>query len=90
MQKLLLERSLDHFGGFGGLEGEQDDKSGQTTNWKVDIETPEFVTSGRVQQRQSSKRFLTHHLHDTPFVSPPPMSGPQTAATPYDTPMTPV
>ena len=54
MQKLLLERSLDHFSSFRGLEGEQDDKSSQTTDWKIDIETPKFVKSVQVQSWQDS------------------------------------
>lgn len=33
---------------------------------------------------------FTYHLQDTPSASPPPMSGPSTAATPYAAPMIPI
>jgi hypothetical protein len=52
VKKLLLESSLDHFSGFRGLEGEEDDKSGQTTDWKIDIETPKVVASSQVRPWQ--------------------------------------
>src|SRR5690242_3548821 len=43
-----------------------------------------------MQQRQRRKAIITHHLQDAPSVSPPPMSGPATAAMPYVMPMIPV